>query len=179
MDAALPRCEARVSAELVRLLSGIAGQPDPAPSVPAATQPAVVRRPKRHRMTAIRLRVDGARPMAFNGALICSDDDVVSCLDVEGQAAQITTQLQLYSAEDGRIVAYAAAIPDPGLPARPVHKVAYVANSDDVDALLQSAAPAMCFDVAPPEQRAGVSDRLPTAPDAPNGFRLSPRTPRT
>ena len=171
MQNVTPNCEASISPELIRLMRGLApSAPEPLPepvveerSVPSEAAPvrlAVSSAPHE----TIRLRVDGARPLVFRGARLCGTVLHHLVQDDAGFTTAILSQLSLFSAEDGRIVAHIAAKPGDGLSALPVYRAAEIWAPVDLTDFVQTATGDVCFGITPPgHHRPGLTMSGPSA----------------
>ncbi len=203
MQAVTPNCEATVSPELIALMRGLATakadadaaaetvnaeEPDiadeaevvQADPVLEGTSPASVTQPLADTgpLHAVSLRIDGARPMQFVGSELCAADLKQSVQDANGFAGEIATHLRLFRADDGRVLAHVATEPGPGLPARPIHRVADVWASSDLAAFVKAASEDACFAATPPgHHRPGLSLSAPQALQG--GIRLPLGLPST
>ena len=157
-----------MSPDLIRLMRGLAvDEPEPstetvvevAPEEPVDPTPAISAPHE-----TISLRVDGARPLAFRGAYLCGTVLQHAVQDGAGYSGTIRSHLNLFGAEDGRIIAHIAATPGAGLSARPIYRAADVWVPTDLAAFVQTATGDVCFGTTPPgHHRPGLTISGPSA----------------
>ena len=178
-----PNCEASVSPDLIRLMRGLAlpdpdsFEPDVKEQVPAQTDD-VGPAPEAHDSMpheTIRLRVDGARPVAFRGVRLFGTILHHFVQDEAGFTAAIHSHLSLFRTEDGRIVAHIAAEPGAGLSALPTYRTADIWAPTDLAAFVQNATGDVCFGTTPPgHHRPGLKLSGPSAEEC--GIRMPHRS---
>ena len=172
MQNVAPNCEASVSPDLIRMMRGLApAAPEPLQEPvaedgsseaagPEPWHPVDVAAPHE----TVRLRVDGARPLVFRGARLCGTILHHMVHDDAGLTTDIRSELSLFGAEDGRIVAHIAAEPGPGLSALAVYRAAEIWAPVDLAAFVQTATGDVCFGTTPPgHHRPGLTMSGPSA----------------
>lgn len=112
----------------------------------------------------VRLRRDGMRPLICQALPVATGrDEVVVSVQRPGRLAEeyvVETEITLYRHEDGETIVQAVHTPPDTAPARPVYRVAQVADADDLRRFLDVSSAKSCFDVS----AAGVIQHRPAVP---------------
>lgn len=110
------------------------------------------------RPSLVRLRVDGARPLVFRGALLCRSRQ--ECLS-EDPGYSVDQNLGLYLGEGGSV--YGQVVAEPSAPdkGRAVYGAMEISTPEDLAHLIRSAAPERCFSMGQ-APRPGMNPPRPT-----------------
>ena len=131
-----------------------ADPPDPACSDPAGLSLPETDGP----WPRIALRRDGGRPLCFAGLTVLSADSEIAEDDGLGGSAQ--RRFRLFVTPERRLVAHLAVVPAETLPARPIHRAAYLDDPADLAGFLAANDPSDCAAVLPRNEAIGAFDAL-------------------
>lgn len=152
--------EATVSPILAGLLAArrravLSPPEEPAPAAPPAPETAEAAGPPSWPRCV--LRRDGARPLCFAGLAVLSLDREIA--ETEGLGGAARRRFRLFVTPERRLVAHLAVLPAGSVPARPIHRAAYLDDPADLARFLAANDPSDCAAVLPPAAD-GAADAL-------------------